>query len=127
MTERGTFQNPRDGSWCVLDRTEGLEERELGPTHQLTAWHDTEKGALAELTARTATRSRAEAQIPVRDQAWRIRQEYYELPGLILTLPQAQRLFALDPVACKTALAALVVAGFLRRTTSGKYVQSERA
>ena len=41
--------------------------------------------------------------------------EYVELPGLILTLPQAARLFHLQPRACADILNDLVEAGFLRR------------
>lgn len=40
----------------------------------------------------------------------RIRAEYMEMPGLRLTLEQAQRLCGIDRTLCKTALDALVEA-----------------
>jgi hypothetical protein len=43
----------------------------------------------------------------------RIRSEYQEMPGLRLTLPQAARLFGLEPASCERMLNALVVDGEL--------------
>jgi hypothetical protein len=43
----------------------------------------------------------------------RVRGEYLEMPGLRLTLPQAQRLFGLDPVACATVFETLSREHFL--------------
>jgi hypothetical protein len=54
----------------------------------------------------------------------RIRGEFREMPGLQLTLAQAQRLFGLDPVACRRVIDALVEASFLRWTPSGTIVQA---
>jgi hypothetical protein len=45
----------------------------------------------------------------------RIHAEYQEMPGLKLTLPQASRLFNLEPARCAQALDALVARGVLRR------------
>jgi hypothetical protein len=53
----------------------------------------------------------------------RIRGEYTEMPGLRVTLPQAQRLWGLDAALCRLALDALVQSGFLRRTDSGQYLR----
>jgi hypothetical protein len=53
----------------------------------------------------------------------RIRGEYVEMPGLRVTLPQAQRLWGLDAALCRLALDALVQSGFLRRTESGLYLR----
>jgi hypothetical protein len=53
----------------------------------------------------------------------RIRGEYTEMPGLCVTLPQAQRLWALDAALCRLALDALVEGGFLRRTDTGQYLR----
>ena len=47
----------------------------------------------------------------------RIRAEFREMPGLRLTLPQAARLFSIDPERCERVLSALVEAGAL--TTTG--------
>lgn len=43
----------------------------------------------------------------------RIRAEYYEMPGLRLTLAQAARLFNLEPVHCERVLHTLVSDGAL--------------
>jgi hypothetical protein len=43
----------------------------------------------------------------------RIRAEFAEMPGLKLTLPQASRLFNLDPGKCERVLGALVNGGAL--------------
>ena len=48
----------------------------------------------------------------------RVRGEYREMPGLRLTLPQAARLFNLEPARCEQVLDALVTDGALR--TNGR-------
>ncbi len=55
----------------------------------------------------------------------RIRGEYLEMPGLSLTLPQAQRLWGLDQGFCHDLLNALVAAGFLVRTNAGAFVHHD--
>ena len=52
----------------------------------------------------------------------RIEHDYEELPGLRLTPPQAQRLWALDGPTCRAALTTLVDAGVLQRTPDGRFV-----
>ena len=54
----------------------------------------------------------------------RIRGEFREMPGLQLTLGQAQRLFGLDPAACRHVIDTLVESSFLRWTASGTIVQA---
>ena len=54
----------------------------------------------------------------------RVRGEYLEMPGLNLTLRQAQRLWDLDTCTCESALRELVAAKFLRRTADGAFVRS---
>jgi len=54
----------------------------------------------------------------------RIKGEYLEMPGLALTLQQAQRLWALDRQTCETALCGLVQSGFLITTNAGAFVQA---
>jgi hypothetical protein len=54
----------------------------------------------------------------------RVRGEFREMPGLQLTPGQAQRLFGLDPVACRRVIDALVESSFLRWTLSGTIVQA---
>jgi hypothetical protein len=53
----------------------------------------------------------------------RIRGEYLEMPGLRLTVAQAQRLWGLDRAACDTVLAALVDLQFLFRNRDGAYMR----
>ena len=52
------------------------------------------------------------------DLCARVRAEFREMPGLTLTLPQASRLFSIEPTRCERVLGALVDAGHL--STSGK-------
>ena len=51
-----------------------------------------------------------------------IRAEYREMPGLHLTIRQAQRLWGLDAPTCAAMFDALVAARFLRRTHRDAYV-----
>jgi hypothetical protein len=53
----------------------------------------------------------------------RVRGEYREMPGLSLTLPQAQRLWGLERATCQTLLERLVDARFLRRTRQGRFIR----
>jgi len=53
---------------------------------------------------------------------WRIRGEYLEMPGLMLTVPQAARLWHLDQPSIEQLLNVLVADGILRRTSSGAYL-----
>ena len=56
-----------------------------------------------------------------------IRGEYQEMPGLSLTMAQAQRLWTLDQATCALVLRTLVEHRFLRRTARGRYVRTEHA
>jgi len=53
-----------------------------------------------------------------RELCARVRAEFREMPGMALTLPQAARLFSLDPARCERVLGALVQAGVL--ATNGR-------
>ena len=57
------------------------------------------------------------------DVLLRVRGEYCEMPGLRLTLVQAQRLWALDALAAQSVLRALVDARFLRPAPDGTFVR----
>jgi hypothetical protein len=57
----------------------------------------------------------------------RIQGEFLEMPGLRLTVSQAQRLWGLGPSVCDAVLAALVETKFLTRTRDGAFVRSEFA
>jgi len=50
--------------------------------------------------------------------------EYTEMPGLSVTLPQAQRLWAVDRVTCQEALRRLTLIGVLRVTAEGRFIQA---
>jgi hypothetical protein len=52
----------------------------------------------------------------------RIRAEFLEMPGLCLTIQQAQRLWSLDPRTCAALLQSLTDSRFLRRTEQGLFV-----
>jgi hypothetical protein len=52
----------------------------------------------------------------------RIRAEFLEMPGLRLTIEQAQRLWSLEPRTCEALLRHLIDSRFLRRTERGLFV-----
>jgi hypothetical protein len=54
----------------------------------------------------------------------RIEAEYREMPGLSLTVPQAERLWGLDATTCASVLTVLIERRDLTRTTSGAYLRS---
>jgi len=56
--------------------------------------------------------------------ARRVRNEYLEMPGLSLTLGQAQRMWQLRRTECERLLGALVDSGFLARTPAGAFVRA---
>lgn len=49
----------------------------------------------------------------------RVRAEFDEMPGLMLTVPQASRLFGLDEDVCRTIVDRLVRVAYLRRMDNG--------
>jgi len=53
----------------------------------------------------------------------RARQEFLEMPGLVLTIRQASRLWNLDTVLCQDVLSALVREEFLSRTDRGAFLR----
>jgi hypothetical protein len=59
----------------------------------------------------------------VRQAVARIEAEYREMPGLMLTMPQAQRLCGLDRATCTIALATLMQRRFLKQASNGLYVR----
>ena len=54
----------------------------------------------------------------------RVRNEYLEMPGLSLTVGQAQRMWQLRRTDCEDLLGALVDSGFLARTPAGAFVRA---
>ena len=61
--------------------------------------------------------------MPVKTMLTRIRGEYLEMPGLQLTLEQAQRLCGVELTLCKAVLDALVDAKFLCVKSNGVYAR----
>ena len=53
----------------------------------------------------------------------RLQSEFLEMPGLKLTLGQAQRLWGLERESCDALLGALVDARFLARTPEGAFMR----
>jgi hypothetical protein len=62
--------------------------------------------------------------LAVDDIVRRIWAEYAEMPGLSLTVYQGQRLWGVDRTTCISALDLLTAAGFLRKTTGGRYTRA---
>jgi hypothetical protein len=56
----------------------------------------------------------------------RVQDEFLEMPGLCLTLGQAQRLWSLEPRTCEALLNSLIDSRFLRRTAHGRFVLRSR-
>jgi len=78
------------------------------------------------------SRSGAAAHKPIESQSKtlqeltrRIEAEYAEMPGLSVTLAQAERLLASDRQTCTVAFKALIRRGVLRRTAQGQYVRCD--
>jgi hypothetical protein len=61
-------------------------------------------------------------QSTVHDWIRLIQAEYLEMPGLLLTKAQVQRLWRLQPPMCDTLLDALVASAFLKKTHREAYV-----
>ena len=59
----------------------------------------------------------------VRELARRVQAEYAEMPGLSVTLVQAQRLLATDAETCAAVFRVLTNRGVLKRTAAGRYVR----
>jgi hypothetical protein len=59
-----------------------------------------------------------------RELARQIEAEYAEMPGLTVTLLQAQRLWDIDRHTCRTAFDELIARGVLRETTKGRFVRT---
>jgi hypothetical protein len=59
------------------------------------------------------------------DIVLRVRGEFFEMPGLRLTAPQARRLWGLDAASCEALLGALVDSQFLFRTRDGAFMRVE--
>ena len=56
------------------------------------------------------------------DTLRRVRAEFLEMPGLKLTVPQAQRLWGVDRTTCEAVIDELTETRFLARTRDGAVV-----
>jgi hypothetical protein len=74
------------------------------------------------MTMNTLTRINTEPEV-IRDLSRRVQAEYAEMPGLSVTLVQAQRLLAIDEPTCAAVFRALIKREVLRRTAQGRYVR----
>ena len=78
-------------------------------------------GAILASTVRmTTTRSLSQSG----DLARRIESEYREMPGLNLTVAQAQKLWGVDQATCERVLTLLVTRRVLKRSAAGTYVRA---
>jgi hypothetical protein len=59
------------------------------------------------------------------DLVRRIESEYREMPGLNLTVWQAQRLWGMDHATCLWVLTLLVTRRVLKRTPAGTYLRAQ--
>ena len=78
------------------------------------------KLAEADGTARTTPRNPTSA---IRELLLRIEGEYREMPGLSLTVSQAQRLWGLDKNTCALALTTLVERRVLKQIAGGTFLR----
>ena len=75
--------------------------------------------AIADGRDDTWTRSSA-----IRTLLERVQAEYVEMPGLSVTLSQAQRLWAVDQTTCEEIFSHLISGGVLKRTSRGRFVRA---
>ena len=54
----------------------------------------------------------------------RVQAEYSEMPGLSVTMPQAQRLLGIDRQTCAVVMRTLINRGFLKRTQKDTYIRA---
>ena len=69
-----------------------------------------------------ATRKGGPETPPPESLVARVQGEYFEMPGLQVTLAQACRLWQVDMSTCEVLLEYLVRVGFLCKTDSGFYI-----
>ncbi len=80
--------------------------------------NDDESGVIAK--ART---SEPQITVALRELLQRVEAEYLEMPGLSLTLSQAQRLWGLDGTTCAFVLTTLIERRVLRQAANGAYLR----
>ena len=60
----------------------------------------------------------------LRELSSRIEAEYVEMPGLSVTLPQAQRFWTADRHECQTVFDQLIARGVVRMTVRGRFIRA---
>jgi hypothetical protein len=76
-----------------------------------------------DMVAATLDRNTIEAET-VRELTCRVQAEYAEMPGLSVTLAQAQRLLSVDQPTCASVFKLLIMRGVLRQTAQGRYIRA---
>ena len=77
---------------------------------------------LAEV-AGTVPNIQSRTPLAIRELLLRIEGEYREMPGLSLTVSQAERLWDLDSSTCAFVLTTLIARRILRQTRTGAYLR----
>mgnify|MGYP003340398124 FL=1 len=57
----------------------------------------------------------------------RVRAEFEEMPGLVLTEYQAAKLFGIEQKVCRDVIDSLIDESYLRKTRSGTITRSDRS
>ena len=57
----------------------------------------------------------------------RVRAEFEEMPGLVLTENQAAKLFGIEQKVCRDVIDSLIDESYLRKTRSGTITRSDRS
>lgn len=79
-------------------------------------------GRLVAVSTR-AQRTKPETTAALHELLQRVEAEYREMPGLSLTVHQAERLWALDSTTCSFVLMTLIERGILKRAPDGSYIR----
>jgi hypothetical protein len=86
--------------------------------------HITLRTAREGANAARAARVHAEVRTPVRRLMDQVQAEYAEMPGLSVTLAQAQRLWAAERATCEEVFRRLTATGVLKQTSRGRFVRA---
>ena len=62
--------------------------------------------------------------LAIRTLMEQVQAEYAEMPGLCVTLSQAQRLWTADRSTCEEAFSRLISRGVLRKTSKGRFIRA---
>ena len=82
------------------------------------------KTIVSALDALSSAKDAALTRGAIRTLLAQVQAEYAEMPGLSVTLPQAQRLWAVDQATCEEVFSCLISWGVLRKSTKGRFVRA---